>query len=401
MTMNLFLFGSLTIELRGTNVQNAISSFHQHAIRLNRIRPRHEKYICTIQASDFWELYHICRYHRVKIRVISRDGLPFIARQGKKRTSFVFGTALFFLLIFLASSMVWKVDISGIGEDTVASVRQAARSTGLYPGSLKWNLASEDDMARKILIDNPNLMWVGVHIDGSVATIQTIEKVEGVGGEAVKPQNIVAAKPAVIVKVFASRGKVFVKPGQFVQPGHVLISGDLFEGQTLVPAQGTAIAEVWYVSKVRVPLKVSSVGFTGIYAKREYLEFGAFPVRVWGWREPNFKISTERVSETDWHVGKWFLPIQLKTVTEYQVENDIGQITLQDANKQCLLLASQDVQTQMGKDGAVVQQMVLHHEVSHGTLYETVLTRTQEDIGIATPLEVTEMDSETHTNSTT
>jgi similar to stage IV sporulation protein len=395
---NLFFAGSLTIELRGKQLDTCLSEFHRSSIRLNGVKVRDGKCICTICVQDFRSVYRICRKYGVKMRFLSRDGFPFLLRNSGKRKSLVIGMFLFVGLLLFFSSMVWRVEITGGDEDTTAAIRQAARTSGLYMGAFKWRFPSVDQLSKNILSQTPNLIWVGVHLDGSTVSIQAIEKIEGVKENTSTPQNVVAAKPAVIVKMFATRGKVEVKSGQFVQPGQVLISGSLAEGQTLVPAEGQSIGEVWYVSKVQVPFRVNTDGLTGEYVKREYLDLGGAMVRIWGWKEPDFGLSVERESSTHWHLSGFTLPLQLKTVTEYQVQKSIGTRTLRAVEAEAQKLASQDVQGQMGKDGKVVGQTVLHQEVSHGTLYETVLTKTNEDIGVASPIETKQSETDTFPN---
>jgi similar to stage IV sporulation protein len=385
--LSLFFAGSLTIELRGKQIDACLSEFYRSSVRLSSIKARDGKCTCTIRVQDFRTVYKTCRRHKVKIRFLSRDGFPFLLRNSGRRKSLVIGAFLFIGILLFFSSMIWKVQISGGDDDTTAAIAQSARSSGLYTGAFKWRLPSVDKLSRNILNQTPNLIWVGVHLDGATADIQAIEKIEGVKDETTTPQNIVAAKPAVIVKMFASRGKVEVKSGQYVQSGHVLISGDLSEGQTLVPAEGQSIGEVWYVSRVQVPLSVSSEGLTGEYVKREYLGWHGAKVRVWGWREPDFGVSVERESSSDWHFGGLVLPVQLKTITEFQVQKSVGMKTVQEVGAEALKLAADDVRGQMGPLGKVIAQTVLHREVSHGTLYETVLTKTNEDIGVASPIE--------------
>ncbi len=399
--LSLFFAGSLTIELRGRQVHKCLSEFHQSSILLTRMKVREGKCVCTIQVSDFHAVYKICRRNKVKIRFLSRDGLPFLIRNSSRRKSLVTGFFLFVSLLLVFSSMVWKVQISGADEDTTAAISQAARSSGLYIGAFRWKMPPIEELSRNILKQTPNLIWVGVHLDGSVATIQSVEKIEGVNDKTTTPQNIVAAKPAVIVKTFATRGRVAVHSGEFVQPGQVLISGDLSEGETLVPAQGRVIGEVWYESKVQVPLKVNVEGLTGIYTKREYLDWNGALIRVWGFREPDFNVSVDRDSITNWHVGSFALPIQLKTVTEYQVRKGDDAKTVVEARAQAEKLALQDVEGRMGQDGTLVSQTVLHQEVSHGTLYETVLTKTNEDIGVTAPIEQKQSETDTFPNPQT
>lgn len=381
-----FLHGALHVEFRGPELDRFIPALQAAGIRLHRVRMRRGRCTCTFSLRDFDVVYRLCRQHKVKIRFLQRIGLPFLHQRGMRRKSFIVGFVLFLAIIFLMSSMVWRVDIQATSDEDIASIAQAAREAGLYVGAWKWRIPDVLVLQQRILGKSPNLVWIGVRIDGSIAEIQAIEKIESVKPIAETPHNIIAAKPGVIRKVFAARGIVTVKPGQYVQPGQILISGDLYAGKALVPATGVALAEVWYTSRVSVPLQVSQAGLTGAYVTRDYLDIGSLGVRIWGWKQPNYSASTERINTTDLHVGNWVLPLQLRTVTEYEATQSAAQVSLDVARETALMLAADDVRASVAKDGTILGQTVLQQEVSHGTLYETVLTRTEEDIGIPAPM---------------
>ncbi len=379
--VSLWLSGSLCVRLSGTACSQVVSALHQSSIPLYDVRV--EGTTCTLEIAlpHFSALYRVCRRHRVKIRFLERRGLPFVARVLLRRKFLVGGAGAFIVLLVAASSMVWQVSVVGANPDQIQTVLAAARESGLYPGVWKHRLRDVNDIQRALLAKLPGAIWVGVRVVGVKAEIEVVEKIPGVTAQSATPSDIRVTKPGVIQRVIAERGVALVHPGQAVVPGQIAISGNLGDGTKQVAARGEVLAEVWYKSTVEVPLTVRPAGLTGASVTRDYLTTGGFHVRVWGWSEPGYKNAVARDTETDWHIGRWRLPIQWQQVQLQQVVPQVWQRSVTQAELVALDMARADVRRQAGKTGVVLGQTVLHRQVSRGNLYETVMTRTEEDIG--------------------
>lgn len=332
---------------------------------------------------DFDVFYPACRKHGVKLRFISRSGMPFFIRKLRRRKAMLVGIALFFVTLYGLGNVVWQVDVTGVEDDSRQLVIQAARELGVYPGSWKSKVSDPDVIQSKLLKKLPNLMWVGVQMEGSKVRIEVVPKVPDVHPLNTTPHDVLAGKPGVIRKVFANRGTVLVKPGQVVHPGDVVISGNLAGGMKRVPADGEVFAEVWYNTRISIPLQVNQSALTGNHVEREYLTFGGLNVLFWGWQQPDYQATYERDAMSDWKLGGWTLPIQWKQVTLYEASPAQVRQSEDDAERTALVLAAQDVRGQMRGGGEILEQTVLHREVQHGKLYETILTKTDENIGVA------------------
>ncbi|WP_236017817.1 sporulation protein YqfD [Alicyclobacillus suci] len=390
------MYGSVTLHLRGRAVGDCLVQLHERGIPLRSVRVYGDAGQCTICLKDFDDVYRVCRAHRVRFRIVDRQGLPFLRKRIWKRKMFALGAILFVCIIYGMSSMIWRIDVLGVEDpDGVAQIREAAKASGLYVGQRRATLGDPFVVQQKILAKASDFVWVGLRTNGSVATIQALQKVKGTEKTANQPHNIVASVPAVIRTVAATRGRVVVKKNQYVTPGQVLISGALTDGGPSVPASGDVLAEVWYTSKVSVPLKVIKNGLTGESVTRDYLLFGAWRIRVWGFKEPHFRASYERDKTTDWHVGKFALPIQMQHVQVYEATSRAEALSVAAAKQKAQELASADVQTKVQGAAQVLGQSVLHQQVSHGTLYETVLTRVEQNIGVTAAIPAPKEPKET------
>lgn len=386
MTGPLWWTGWLRLELRHGNIPAVLHALHQQGIPLYDVHPHGHRCTITIRLSDFRTVHRTCRRHRVRFRILSKAGWPFALRRLRRRPSMLAGAAVFICLLYGLSSVIWDVTVSGAKDaDVAATVLQAARELGVAPGAWKSRVVDLAGLQTALLTRVPDAAWVGVTVEGTRVNIQVLEKVPGTAAPATTPVDVVASKPGVIRRVLATRGQALVRPGQTVQPGQVLISGQLAGGVRQVAAAGQVMAEVWYTSRVEVPLTPTRDALTGRFVAEDYLNLGSLQLRVWGWREPGFSQVLERDTESDWHIGTWKLPIQWRHVELYEATTEQLQRSRDEALREALTLAAQDVRARM-HDGQVLGQKVLQQQVERGKLYATVLTWTEEDIGQTRPV---------------
>ena len=376
-------YGGLHIELRGADVEAAVFDVLQAGIELRQLRVRQKDATAIVSLRYFDTVRIIAKSHRVKIRFLERYGIPFWMNRLRRRKTMLLGPLLFVCIVYFCSSMIWQVNISGVKSETEPAVRQAAGDAGVFVGAWKWNLKDTRQIQDTLLQKVPDLIWTGVDFQGARANIDAIEKVKGIEQESLEPHDIVADKPAVIRQVYATRGRVLVKPGQVVHPGDVLITGNLAEGGQQVPAAGQVLAETWYTTDVTVSLAISRNGMTGRSYRQGFLAIGASGIHLLGWKHPKYADEVNRVSESDWKIGKWAIPVQWRQVTTYEVSQPALTKSETAARKEALQLAMQDVQSKIGESGSILQQTVLQVQVSHGKLYEKVWTKAEEDIGVA------------------
>ncbi|MCL6549334.1 MAG: sporulation protein YqfD, partial [Alicyclobacillus sp.] len=128
-------FGSLHLELRGDRVADVLALLSRQGTALHHVRVRGGRCTLVVGLRDFPALLRVCRRCRVRIRILERSGLPFALRKLRRRPSFVAGFGMFIVLLSVAGSVIWQVDVEGVDEDVRVQVLQAARDSGLYPGA--------------------------------------------------------------------------------------------------------------------------------------------------------------------------------------------------------------------------------------------------------------------------
>jgi similar to stage IV sporulation protein len=323
------------------------------------------------------------RARRVKLRVAGRRGLPFVVRAAGKRKSFVFGGLMFVVALYALSSFVWNVQI--VGTDQPEAVAAELRAMHIHRGSLIYDMLDQDSVQMALLDRLPDIAWVGVHLRGTSVYVQVVPRIPTAVRIVLKPQNLVARLPAVVDTVLADTGMAVVKPGQFVQPGSVLISGRL-EDNREVAATGSVMGIVWYRSDVALPETLRRDVLTGAVSRHYYLAIAGWRIPIWGFSRPDWRQTLVRTEHTELSIGDRELPLGIETQTVQEARTVMLRRTLPALTQLALQIARDDALKQ-GEGGArIVRQVILQRRSSHGKLYATIWTELVEQIAAPAPI---------------
>lgn len=262
-TIGKFVYGVIAIEISGLVPEKLINLCTAHGIYLWSIMRRDEKMYAKIYVADFFRIRSIVRKSGCRVRVVGYRGLPFLLKRLERRKMMWVGVATFIFLLNYFVSFVWFVDITGTKNVAKEKVQAVAEEYGLRPGMPKERLQAKL-LEKNILMDLPELAWVGISSQGTHVTIEVVEK--AVPKEEDKaPAHIVAAKDGIIVEAISLAGEAVVVRGATVKKGDILIKGILAEQEiinqpkqneaktpqplsqtTKLRARGIVKARVWY-----------------------------------------------------------------------------------------------------------------------------------------------------------
>jgi len=377
--------GSVELTVIGPGVESFINRALEQGIRPWMIYGGQTKVMMHVDLADARKLRPVARASRVKIRFGKRIGLPFFIGRALRRKAFLAGFCVFVLLIALASTLVWQVDVVGLKNLSPQSVLQAAKELGIDRGSWKGKLSNADELQTALLDKLPELAWAGIRVHGMKVTIEAVEKVPPVKTIPLAAQNIVAAKRGTVVSLFVTHGSAQIERGTVVEPGQVLISGTMQDGKQ-VAAEGEIKASVWYVSHVEIPLIAVRKTLTGPRLRRDYVLFGNAPVQVTGYSAIPYKQYETRSIDQELQIRGWMVPVRVRTVYYMEYFDQKVQLTSQEAEGRAMELTKADVEHHVEKGGQLTSQTVLQMKAEHGKLYATVKSDVVEDIGRSEPI---------------
>ena len=244
------LLGTVRAELCAAEPELLLERCRERGLRLWRIVPRDG---CTLRLQ-LWErdlpaLRAMAEDCGGELRVLWLRGGSRDRRTLRRRKALLLALLLAAGLLLASSLFVWELRVQGCERLSQGQVLRALADCGVEPGCFRYGLDTE--MLRSRMLEAlPELEWMTVNVSGSRATVLVRERRE-------KPEilseegsvELRATRPGIVQSVTALRGRALVKPGDAVNRGDVLISGERESLLGPLPAQaamGEVRAETWH-----------------------------------------------------------------------------------------------------------------------------------------------------------
>ncbi len=219
----------------------------------------------------------------MKVRIISKHGLPFFIRRNRNRTGVIAGLLFMVIMTMFLSERIWVISVSGNENIPSEEIINSFYNLGVKTGAKKESL-NVKEIASKALTEVEGLMWNAVNLDGCRATIEIKEQVkkEIVPEEDETPSNIVASNSGQIIKIENFIGTPVATSGSAVEKGDIIVSGAVInkdESVSFYKAEANVIAR----TKNVVSVNLSSVQDMRVYddvKKKNFISFFSvtFPV---------------------------------------------------------------------------------------------------------------------------
>ena len=264
-------------------------------------------------------------------------GLPFIIYKYRKRVGLIAGTISGLLLMFVSSLFVWDIDITGNAEITDARILGELKSHGVCVGTFIPRI-NAPQAGTRLLISMPELSSAYVNIDGTIITVDVIERRS-------KPEivcdsghnDITASDDGVIVSVEAYSGKPVVSHGDIVTKGQKLILGSyLYGAETEIHsnARGKVLAEIKKTFVYTVPLSFPCREYTGrTDVKTSYNVLGKDFDMFFG-SPSSFGLFDAEIKNERLNLSFLSLPVTKSTLTLREYRTSTVRLTKRDAEKQ-------------------------------------------------------------------
>ncbi len=273
-----WLFGYTVLDVCGAYGEHFITLCMKHEVEIWEIRR-----ICpgTIRISSFLisrkKLERLALQSGVSLQVRVSGGLPVLLKRYRFRYGIFLGILLYLAVVFSAPRFVWSVQVPGADPVQTARIKSVLSREGFGVGSFIPAIDYKQ-LRYAISLACPEVSFVSVNMEGCRAVVEV--RFSHKAPEAVddgSPCNIVASRDGQIVSVLVQSGMRYVKKGQTVQKGDLLVGGimDTRLGYYVVHSKAKIMARVTDVSQKTVSLTQVKTRRTGRYKiKREWNLFG-------------------------------------------------------------------------------------------------------------------------------
>lgn len=374
-----FFSGYVRISIKGESPEKFFQVCNNHNIFVWNIK-RESKTKCSgnIKLKDVDLVKQMNRPYRFKVKFTHKKGIPFVINKFFYKKELFTSLILSCLLIVLLSNIVWKIEVSGVPKELEEKINEQLIEYGIHPGALTFNLESPGDIQRQLESDVDDLLWVGVQKKGTTYVLEGVEKVVVEKEKVEGPRNLIASKKGIIKKLYISKGQPLVSVHDYVEPGDVLVSGDLREASPdekdekskkepiYVAADGEIIADTWYEMDVTVPLISKKEKLTGNSSQSYFLKLNKFNLPIWGFKTPDYKHKKVESKLNPIHFLKWELPISFFNVNIFEKEVLTKKRAEKEAVKLGIEQAKYELRRELGSEATIKSDKILHEAIENG-----------------------------------
>ena len=381
-----YIVGFLHIRVIGDGLEHFTNLSMMRGVVMWDIHRQDDALTAKVGLSSFAGIWPLASRSGCRLRILGKQGLPFLWRNLKKRPVLLASFVIMMLMVVALSRYVWFVDVSGVGPVQRAAILRTVQRAGLEPGVLKRGLDTRT-IERYVLLNMPDMVWVAVRVEGLRAVVEVASRQHSWEIDSGLSGDIVAAKHGVITKLLVLAGEALVNEGDTVWSGQVLIQAPASEdgpGQ----ARGEVRARTWYQAYGETPLKQSRLYATGRTYVREVLRWGDHEL-VWKGREQvpfqEYETYTNQRTLSFWR--NIVLPVELITHTYRESEWVEFSFSVDEARSQAALNAQVAAKSRIPPDAELGEVML---EVVEGTeaIGVRAIIETIEEIGRFQPLGV-------------
>ncbi len=192
------------------------------------LRPADEGFCCCMSLASFRRIRPLAKKAGVRIRIMSRKGLPFFIYRNRMREGMLLGILAAGILIYTLSLFVWNITFEGnfhYSQDTLLSyldtldIRCGIRKDGI----------SCEDLEESIRSAFPEITWVSASVSGTrlIVRVKENEVLSSVPETDDSPCRITASQPGSITRMVVRQGKAVVSVGDTVEEGQLLVTPEL------------------------------------------------------------------------------------------------------------------------------------------------------------------------------
>lgn len=384
-----FISGYVRAEVKGKHTELILDRCVQNNIPIWFVKRIDDETIsCYFFLKDISQIRVLLRRTGCRLSFKQKIGLPFFLKKVYSRKGFILGLVCTLFTIFFLSNMIWSIHIHGASPEVEHEVKQKLHQIGVKKGAFIFSLPSEQEIQQTVTESNDNLTWIGVKRLGTRYSFEVVEKKIPEEKEALNPRHLVARKKAVIHKIFAEQGQAMVEDRDFVKKGDILISGIVGsdEQEKVMPAKGSVLGEVWYLSEVTVPLKSTIITNTGDTLNKYYIKLGKISIPIWGFEKDSFSKKEMITDMRPFYFLKWQLPISFQKDKIFEIEHSERVLSEKQAKELAFELTEKDLMRQLPSDAEIKGKKILHEKIGNGKVNVKIHYQVIEEIATEQPI---------------
>ena len=321
--------GAVRIRLTGYSPERFLNLCNFKGLEIWDIRCVDGDYEFWMTLGDFRRVRPLVRKSKVRLKIVSRRGLPFFLKRNRKRKMWATGAACFFLLLYAMSLFIWDIEFEGNYRYTDDTLSRYLEERSVVCGMRKY-LVDCPGLESELRAAFPEISWVSARVSGTRLLIHIKENqvLSDIEKEDEAPADLMARKEGVIRSMIVRSGSAQVSLGESVEAGQILVKGTVSitddSGQEVktydIRADGDIWAQTEYSYEEEIPIIRQVRVPTGREKSGWLLKIGGFSytwlLPAFGEKEWDYVTEEQQVRL----FGNFYLPVFVGTIKGREME---------------------------------------------------------------------------------
>ena len=174
-----YILGYVNIRVEGYFIERFINIFISKRILLWNLKRNKSSFLyanvgirkstnarANVGLKDFKRLREIAKKTKCKIKIQTKQGMPFLLDRYKKRKIFFLLLAIITVLIYMTSKFVWNIEINGTDRIDQAEILEELAEYGLRVGSKKDRI-NTIEIVNKVRLKRKDIAWMRIDLRGT------------------------------------------------------------------------------------------------------------------------------------------------------------------------------------------------------------------------------------------
>ena len=352
---------------------NFIKYLINHNIEYSDLIKNNNTYTLITKIEDYKKINR-----RYQTKIIRYYGINFIKETYKQNKFLIISFLISLILLFNLTNTIYDIQINTQDENLKQSIQNELAKNNIKKYKRIKSYKELTSIKENILKQIPNLEWIEITREGTKYIIDVTPKLIKDIKEENRYSDIIASKDGVIKHIVVHNGEKLKEENEFVKKGEVIISGDLYKDEELIKstnAKGEVYAEVWYKSKVIVPLTYYEKEISK-EINHYYITLFNTNITITGYYK---KEGLEK--ETKLILNKPYLPFKIYKEKLIEYKDKKITITEDTAIQKALILSENEVKKTLDIEEYVISKKVLKKELKSSKMYIEVFLKVYENIG--------------------
>ncbi len=244
MKINKKVKGWVRVCVRGTQHGRFLSVLMTRGIKYENAAFEEGLLYLEMPARQFREAVFCAKKTGVRLRIVSKRGLPFLFFRHRRRKWTLLFVLPMVIAIFVLPRFVWTIEVDGL--ERISQVEMLSRLERLEIVKGAWqNELDLEQVKNQLLLNYNDLSFVSLTLEGTTLKVLIEEAMAAPKMvERSEPCDLVAKETCIIYSVVTESGTPVVQAGDVVQEGDVMIRGEVVlkddaGNETVLPAHAS------------------------------------------------------------------------------------------------------------------------------------------------------------------